>query len=120
MAPTATPRTRTRRRILFAILVCGFSAAVLLYWRATAPAENPLGYDPADTKSYLRQMEVYGGTANELASEARLWFASLWQGERLAFTIAFLTLVSAWAFWFFTRPPLPGEEEEDVRTPRGP
>ena len=79
------------------------------------------GATGADTKSYLRQMEVYGGTANELATELRLWFASLWHGERLAFTVAFLTLVSAWAFWFFSRPPLEGDAEEaDLRTPRGP
>ena len=49
-------------------------------------------------------MEVYGGTANLLATELRLWFASLWHGERLAYTVAVLTLVAAWAYGFFTRP----------------
>jgi hypothetical protein len=119
MAPTSLTAP-ARRRILVAILVAGLAASAAIYWRATSPTANPLGYDPADTKSYLRQMEVYGGTANELATELRLWFASLWHGERLAFTVAFLTLVSAWAYWFFSRPPLDDEAGEDVRTPRGP
>lgn len=89
----------------------------MIEWRATAPGANPLGYDPEDTKQYLRQMEVYGGTANVLASEFRIWFASLWHGERLAFTVAVLTLLAAWAFWFFSRPaPV---DDGVARTPRG-
>jgi hypothetical protein len=110
---------RARRGFLGAILGLGLAAAVVIEIRATAPDANPLGYDPADTKQYLRQMEVYGGTANLLASEFRLWFASLWHGERLALTVAVLTLVTSWAFWFFTRPAA-AEEEEEPRTPRGP
>ena len=109
---------RARRRLFLAILAAGLAAAVVIEIRATAPDANPLGYDPADTKQYLRQMEVYGGTANVLASEFRIWFASLWHGERLALTIAVLTVVAAGAFWFFTRPIEP--EVEPVRTPRGP
>ena len=95
---------RSRKRVLIAILAVGLTASVLLYVRANAPGANPLGYDPEDTKQYLRQMEVYGGTANLLATELRLWLASLWHGERLAYTVAVLTLVAAWAYSFFTRP----------------
>ena len=40
-------------------------------------------------------MEVYGGTANVLASELREWFAGLWQGRRLAFTVALLGILLA-------------------------
>jgi hypothetical protein len=98
---------RSRRRLLLAIVGLGLAAAVVIEIRATAPEANPLGYDPADTKQYLRQMEVYGGTANVLASELRIWFASLWHGERLALTVAVLTLATAGAVWFFTRPPAP-------------
>jgi len=98
-----------RRRILIAILVAGLGAAVAIWVRANAPGANPLGYDPEDTKTYLRQMEVYGGTANLLASELRVWFASLWRGERLAYTVAVLTLLAAGGFSFFTREPLPAE-----------
>jgi len=56
-------------------------------------------------------MQTYGGDANLLASEIRLWFASLWHGQRLAFTVAFLTLVAAALYWLYTRPPLEEEGE---------
>jgi hypothetical protein len=84
----------------------GLVASAVIYWKAALPGPNPLGYDPEDTKQYLRQMQVYGGTANLLASEIRLWFESLWHGTRLAYTVAFLTFFSAGAYWLFTRPPL--------------
>ncbi len=50
---------------------------------------------PEDSKQYLRQMEVYGGRANVLATQAREWFGGLWHGKRLAGTIAVLSLVVA-------------------------
>lgn len=95
-----------RRRVIGAILAVGLVASAFIYWNAALPRPNPLGYDPNDSKQYLRQMEMYGGTANVLASEIRLWFESLWHGTRLAFTVAFLTLLTAGAYWLFTRPPL--------------
>ncbi|MDQ6891758.1 MAG: hypothetical protein M3167_03660 [Acidobacteriota bacterium] len=58
-------------------------------------------------------MQTYGGDANVLASEIRLWFVSLWHGERLAFTAAFLTLLAAGTHWLFTRPPLEDEVEAE-------
>lgn len=108
----------TRRRVIGAILAVGLVASAVIYWKATLPGPNPLGYDPEDTKQYLRQMQVYGGTANVLASEIRLWFESLWHGTRLAYTVAFLTLLSAGAYWLFTRPPLePEKEPKDLHPP---
>jgi len=95
----------TRKRVFGAILAIGLAASAVLYWKATLPDPNPLG-DPEDSKQYLRQMQVYGGTANVMASEIRLWFESLWHGTRLAYTVAFLTLLTAGAYWLFTRPPL--------------
>ena len=45
-----------------------------------------------DSKQYLRQMEVFGGTAK--ASEFREWFAGLWVGRRLSLAGAFLSIVT--------------------------
>ena len=95
-----------RRRIAAAILAAGLLLSIAIYWTAAPPPGNPLGYDPEDTKQYLRQMQTYGGNANVLASEIRLWFDSLWHGRRLGFTVAFLTLLSAAVYWLYTRPPL--------------
>jgi hypothetical protein len=103
--------SKHRRRVIVAILAVGLLASAVIYRNATAASANPLGYDPADTKQYLRQLQTYGGDANVLASELREWFASLWHGERLAFTVAFLTLLTAAGYWLYTRPPLEEEGE---------
>ena len=59
-------------------------------------------YEPEETKQYLRTLQLYGGTANVLATELRQWFASIWHGQRLAFTVGFITLVTAFTCWFFS------------------
>ena len=87
-----------------AILVLGFAAAVVIYLTAQPPPANPLGYDPLDTKRYLHDLEVYGGKANVIAAEFRDWFDSLWHGRRLAFTVAALAMIAAFAFKFFATP----------------
>jgi hypothetical protein len=101
-------RSRRLRIATAAILAVGLSSALAVYLAARPGPGNPLGSDPEDSKQYLRQMEVYGGTANVLASEIREWFGSLWHGKRLAGTIATATILLAGAVWFF-----------GVRTPAG-
>jgi hypothetical protein len=49
------------------------------------------------TKSYLHDLELYGGKANVLAAEFREWFTGLWMGRNLAFTIAALTFLAVLA-----------------------
>ncbi len=104
------PWARVRVRAL-AILVFGFSSAAAIYLTAHAPPANPLGYEPEDTKRYVHDMELYGGKANMLAYEFRKWFAALWHGKQLAFTVAVITLIAAGVFVFFAAP-LPPEAEE--------
>ena len=108
ITPKSVPPSTRRLHVLIGILAAGLVASAVIYSRAAQPRPNPLGYEPGDSKQYLRQMEMYGGTANVLASEIRLCFDSLWHGTRLAYTVAFLTLLSAGAYWLFTRPPLEG------------
>src|SRR5437660_8886617 len=106
-----TPEARVRVGTL-AILAVGLATAVVIYLTAQPPPENPLGYDPLDTKKYLHDLEVYGGTANVLATEFREWFASLWHGKRLGVTVAVITVIAAFAFRFFaTRLPLDPEPD---------
>jgi hypothetical protein len=97
-----------RRLVAIAILVTGFGSALVIYVTATPVPANPLGYDPEDTKQYLREMEVYGGKANVLGSEFRQWFESLWHGRRLAVTVVCLTLTLLLFFWVASTP-LPPE-----------
>src|ERR1700681_1370767 len=82
------------------ILAIGFAAAVVIYLTAQPPPENPLGYDPLDTKKYLHDLEVYGGKANVLAAQFSEWIGGLWHGRQLAFTVVVITVIVACAFKF--------------------
>jgi hypothetical protein len=86
---------RERQAVVAAgIVLVGLVAATIIYGTAGSAA-NRAGERPEDSKQYLRQMEVYGGTANVLASEVREWFYGLWRGRTLAFTVAGLSLLLA-------------------------
>jgi len=113
---TAQERVRLGTR---AILVLGFVAAVVIYLTAQPPAENPLGYDPMDTKKYLHDLQLYGGTANVLAAQFRDWFDSLWHGKQLAYTVAVLTVISAGAFKFFATPLPPDPDAPGANAANG-
>ena len=73
-----------------------------------------------DTKKYLHDLEEFGGKANVLAVEFQEWFASLWHGKRLAFTVAAMTVMAAGAFRFFATPLPPDvpRDEEASGVPR--
>lgn len=89
------------RRLTAAILAAGFGSAVVIYITAGPESENPLGYDPLQTKSYLHDLEMYGGKANVLAAEFMEWFTGLWQGRSLAWTVAVITILVVLALRFF-------------------
>ena len=108
LTPEARIRAGTR-----AILALGFAAAVVIYLTAQPPPDNPLGYDPMDTKKYLHDLELYGGKANVIAAQFRDWFDSLWHGKQLAFTVIVLTVIGAGAFKFFATPLPPAPDESD-------
>ncbi len=103
------------------VLIAGLAAAVMIYIHASRAAA-PGGLDDdqtLETKQYLRQMEVYGGKANVLASEVRAWLAALWHGKRLAFTVACLTLAAS-GILRLAATPLPPLSDEDRRRGRRP
>jgi hypothetical protein len=91
-------RSTVLRTISAAILIGGLAAAIVIYANAGAAPENPMGFDPEDSKVYLRQLELYGGKANVLAVELRQWFDGLWHGRSLAFTVAVLAALLAAGF----------------------
>ncbi|BDU68385.1 hypothetical protein GETHOR_04860 [Geothrix oryzae] len=100
------------RGITSLLLAGGLGSAVALYLTAPPRRPNPLGYEPEDTKRYLRDLELYGGKANVLATEFRRWFDGLWQGRKLAYTVATLTVLLAFGFWFLATRSLPETEVE--------
>ncbi len=90
---------RGLRLVAGAILVVGLASAIWIYLAAASSASDTPGYDLEQSKQYLRAMELYGGKANLLAAELRIWFNGLWHGTRLAYTVACATLLVAGAFW---------------------
>ena len=118
MTKSAASIEARRRFVTRAILVVGFAAAAAAYFIAAARPENPLGYDPMDSKKYLHDLQVYGGTANVVATEFREWVVGLWYGKNLAYTLAVLTLITVALYRFFSFP-MP-EEPEDEAPPRPP
>jgi hypothetical protein len=87
---------RALRLIAGAILVIGLAGAVGIYAASTG---GVAGYQPEETKQYLRALELYGGKANVMATELREWFDSLWHGRRLADTVGCASVLLAGAFW---------------------
>jgi hypothetical protein len=87
---------RALRLIAGAILVAGLVSAVGIFAASTGEVQ---GYQPEETKQYLRTLELYGGKANVMATELREWFASLWHGRRLAYTVGCASVLLAGAFW---------------------
>lgn len=94
--PTRLARIRQLTALL---LAAGLGAALAIHLTAAPPAPNPLGYEPMNTKKYLRDLEIYGGKVNVLATEFMSWWNDRWQGRNLATTVACLTVLATGGFW---------------------
>jgi hypothetical protein len=110
---TASARKRLLRTGVW-ILVVGLLAASAAYFKAGSAGDSgALGYEivngqsypisPGDSKSYERQMELIGGKSGVLASEFSDWFAGLWHGRRLAYTLAALSVASSLICFFLSQ-----------------
>ena len=55
--------------------------------------------DPTRTKTYVRQLERFGGKAAVIFDDFNRWFAARWEGKALGVTIGWLSaLVAALLF----------------------
>jgi hypothetical protein len=115
--PTATPADLRVRRVTRWILVIGFAGAAAAYVFAVARPANPLA-EQLESKKYLHDLEVFGGKANVLAAQFRDWFAGLWSGTNLAWTIAVLTILTALVYRFFAIPLEEADGEDEAAPPR--
>ena len=95
-------------RLVFAalfILVAGLACGVTIYLLADEPeatayvivGDTAYPVDPTTSKTYVRQLERFGGKAAVLFDDFNRWFTALWQGKRLGITIALLSLLAALA-----------------------
>ena len=92
------------------ILLAGLGSAVAIYQSTVDEPSHVLGYEtgdesaypvrPEDSKSYLRDLEFYGGKSNVLATQFRHWISGLFRGRSLALIVAlFSVLLSYGAFY---------------------
>ncbi len=113
-----TTLQRRLRLIAAIILLAGVCSAVLIYLTA-GNAPDMVGYEPENSKKYIHDLELYGGKANVLASELMNWFAGLWYGKSLAFTVAVLSVLLSLGVFFVAdhllSGPESGSEEEHTR-----
>jgi hypothetical protein len=88
-------RSTRLRWISLAVLIAGLVVSAVIYWNAGTDAAE---YQLDVTKQYLRQLEVYGGKANVIATDFREWISGLWHGKSLALTVAVLSALVAAGF----------------------
>ncbi len=97
------PDKRTRVELLaLLVLATGLALSAFIGLTSADDAADPLGYAvdngsvqtvrPEDSKIYVRDLERYNGKVGVLLYEMRVWFAGLWRGKALAYTLFWLTM----------------------------
>ena len=105
------------------ILLVGLGSAIYIYQTAEDDLGSVLGYEvvggsaypimPQDSKMYRHDLELYGGKAAVLADEFSRWIVGLWYGKSLAYTIACITFIISFGF-YFAASHLPSRLKSDV------
>jgi len=106
------------------VLLAGLGGGVLIYLTAENDSYGVLGYEviggnvypikPEDSKTYMHDLELYGGKANVLVNEFMRWFDGLWHGRSLAFTVACIAIFISLVL-FIVAGHLPSGSRSDVR-----
>jgi hypothetical protein len=89
------PMMNSQKRLYLAgiiILLTGLIISAIVYLSAAHASGIDDSLESAGSKMYLHDLELYGGKANLLAAEFMSWFAGLWHGEALAYTIACISV----------------------------
>lgn len=92
------------------ILLLGLGGALAVYIVASNNPESGYkeaygsvyqGGEPFRSKKFVRELEVIGGKANVFVYDLLFWFEGLWRGERLAGTLAVITLLITALVYYF-------------------
>jgi hypothetical protein len=100
------------RIVTAAILLAGFGSALAIHLTAGEAPVDPLA-EFENSKKFAYELERMGGKAALAAHGLNKWFAGLWQGEALAYTVAVITLVIAAGYYFIAT-----SLEEEARSRR--
>lgn len=100
MAADVSIQKELRRcRVITTIMMCsGFSTALLIYLRSEEALPDPLA-EFIHSKKFAYELERMGGKAALAANDLNGWFAGLWRGQNLAFTVAAVTLIIAAGYY---------------------
>ncbi len=92
------------------ILLLGLGSAIVIYQSAGDDSDSVLGYEiingsaypikPENSRTYKRDLGLYGGTAALVVDDFSRWFTRLWHGKSLAFTIAGISIFISFVFFF--------------------
>jgi hypothetical protein len=90
------------------ILVAGLGSAAFIYQAAMNDPSNASGYEVIggfiypnageSSKRYVHDLELYGGKSAVLADDFMRWFAGLWRGKSLAWTVACIAIFISLCF----------------------
>jgi hypothetical protein len=98
------------------VLLVGLASAGLVYVFAGDDRDSDAAREIASGRMYEHNLEMIGGKLNVYLVQFNDWFASLWHGTSLAYTIAVLSVAIALAcFWIAhlmaTAPPNESQRE---------
>ncbi len=92
------------------VLIVGLGGAILIDLAVENDSDRVLGYEAVgqyvysiaseDSKMYKHDLELYGGERSVLVDEFMRWFAKLWHWKSLAFTVASITILISFGFFF--------------------
>jgi hypothetical protein len=98
-----------------AILLVGLVAAALIYVFAADDGDTDLAGEIASGRMYQHNLELMGGKFAVYANWFNQWFAGLWHGRPLAYTVAVLAVAIALVcLWLdrLTSVPSPSKPEQ--------
>ncbi|MEI6205489.1 MAG: hypothetical protein WCP20_01770 [Desulfuromonadales bacterium] len=81
------------------ILMVGLGSAVTIYLTAGEAPVSPLA-EFEKSKKFAYELERMGGKAAIIANDLNTWFAGLWQGTSLSYTVAAITVIIAAGYYF--------------------
>ena len=95
------------RLIAGLVLAFGLIAAGAIYFTAEDEQQLSTSYvvviDPALTKTYVRDLERFGGKAAVLFDDFNRWFAARWHGRALGVTVAWISVGAAGLLYWIAR-----------------
>ena len=91
---------RTRLHLIaIVILIVGLGSAAWLYLAAQNVPVNMSLYEFEHSKRYVDNLQLYGGNMAVMEDDLSRWFAGLWHGTMLAYTVACMAAVLSGAFF---------------------